>query len=53
MSIDEIIEIIEKIDVELEKNKKFGAYIPTTQLLIDNRNMLIDMLYRVYGIVYV
>lgn len=53
MSKEEIIEIIKAIDAELEKNKKFGAYIPTTRLLMDARDMWIDMLYRLYGIVYV
>lgn len=52
MSKEEIIKIIDMIDVELEKNKKFGAYIPTTRLLMDNRDMWADMLYRLYGIVY-
>lgn len=53
MSKEDIIKIIEAIDEELEKNEKFGAYIPTTTLLMDYREMWVDMLYREYGVFYV
>ena len=53
MTKQEIIETIQVIDEQLEKNKKYGAYIPITPLLMDNRKIFVDLLYCLYGIVYV
>lgn len=53
MSKEEIIKMIETIDGSLTENKiKGGAYIPTTQLLIDLRNWWKDVLLRDYGVFY-
>ena len=52
MTKEEIIETIETIDEQLEKNKKYGAYMPVTRLLMNNRELFVDLLYKLYGIVY-
>lgn len=53
MTKEEIIETIQVIDEQLEKNKQYGVYIPVTRLLMDNRKIFVDLLYCLYGIVYV
>lgn len=52
MTKEEIIKSIEIIDEQLEQNKKYGAYMPVTRLLMDNRKIFVDLLYCLYGIVY-
>lgn len=53
MSKEDIIKTIELIDEQLKQNEEIGfVYIPTSKLLMDIRNMWIDVLLYEYGVFY-
>ena len=54
MSKEDIIKLIGILDEELKQNQEVGfVYIPTSKILLDMRNSLIDELWYEYGIVYI